>query len=279
MKRLRLAFRYARSSRIPDYSRVLKIALQAGYHICSVYDSVKALASNIEPLLVLRHDVDQPSPGVIAMAELEAEFGISSTYYFRWSTFDLKEIERVAGLGHEVSFHYETISDYALENEIFDRQVFECGDHINRCVDRLKYDVQIFRELSGAKAQTLASHGAPLNRQLGLSNRILFDLFPELRKQIGIKLETYDSWYLGELDAYISDTLWEINDGFRYGLNPEAAISRKTPRFILLTHPNHWAFDRRTRIRRIFKILLLGMGQDNCAFRYRSHLRRASQLR
>ena len=273
MKRVHLALRYAFASRLDEYDRVLTAALDAAYTVCSVEQSLRELEAGTERLFVLRHDVDQRSPGVRAMAAMEAGLGVVSTYYFRLTTLDPSDLEAVMAQGHEVSLHYETIADYAAENSISDRATLLAGDHLARCGARLARDLDRFRSETGTSCGTIASHGSPLNQQLGVANTLLFESLPDLAAQLGIELEAYDRAYLGQFDCYISDTQWEINDGFRYGRHPLDALSERIPRIMMLSHPNHWAFTPRTRLRRTIKCLLLGQVSDPTRFAQADRLR------
>jgi hypothetical protein len=207
------------------------------------------------------------------MATMEADLGVASTYYFRLTTGDPCDIKSVKAQGHEVSLHYETIADYAAEHAISDRATMLAGDHLARCGARLARDLDRFRTDTGTPCRTIASHGASLNRQLGVANTILFESFPELAENLGIELEAYDRSYLGKFDCYISDTQWEINDGFRYGRHPLDALSEGIPRIMMLSHPNHWAFTPRPRLRRTIKCLLLGQVSDPTPFPEADRLR------
>jgi hypothetical protein len=273
MRRIRLALRYALGSRLDEYYRILKAALDANYTVCSVEQSLQELEAGTQRLFVLRHDVDQSSPGVRAMAAMEAKLGVASTYYFRLTTLDRRDANLAKSLGHEVSLHYETIADYAADHAISDRTTLLAGDHLARCGERLRHDLDRFRSEIGTPCLTIASHGALLNRQLGVANRVLIESLPELAAQLGIKLETYDRTYLGKFDCYISDTQWEINDGFRYGCHPLNALSEGIPRIMMLSHPNHWAFTARMRLRRTIKCLLLGQITDSTPFAEADRLR------
>jgi hypothetical protein len=273
MRRIRLALRYALGSRLDEYRRILTAALDANYRVCSVEQSLRELEIGTERLFVLRHDVDQISPGVRAMAAMEAKLGVSSTYYFRLTTLDQRDANSAKSLGHEVSLHYETIADYAADHEISDRATLLTGDHLVRCGERLGRDIERFRAEIDTSCRTIASHGAPLNRQLGVANRVLIESLPNLAAQLGIELETYDRTYLGQFDNYISDTQLEVNDGFRYGRHPLDVLSEGIPRIMMLTHPNHWAFTPRTRLRRMIKCLLLGQISDPTPFAEADRLR------
>ena len=273
MNRIHLALSYAFGSRINDYRHILVSALDADYKVCSVEQSLIELKENTEKLLVLRHDVDHISPGTIAMADVESCLGVTSTYYFRLNTLNHRDVDLVKNAGHEVSFHYETIADYAADNGITEKSVMMSNYHLESCARRLKHELDWFRIEAGTDCHTVASHGASLNRRLGIPNRMLFEMLPDLANLLKVQIEAYAPSYLGQFDRYISDTQWEINDGFRYGFHPEQAIVEGIPRVILLTHPNHWSFTPRVKMRRIIKCLLLGRVIDSGVFAESDRLR------
>ena len=59
----------------------------------------------------MRHDVDRMPGNALKMAEVEHEFNIKSTYYFRVnnSVFKKEIIKKIASLGHEIGYHYECL--------------------------------------------------------------------------------------------------------------------------------------------------------------------------
>ncbi len=64
-----------------------------------------------EKFVILRHDIDRKPENALAMARLEAEHGISGTYYVRTigKTFKPALIRRIEALGHEVGYHFEDL--------------------------------------------------------------------------------------------------------------------------------------------------------------------------
>ncbi len=272
IRRLILAGKYLFDSRIGEYHRILEKGLKRGYTFCSVEDSLSHLKSGCERLIVLRHDVDQRSPGVQAMAEVEERLGVHATYYFRWRTLDIGLAQRLFSAGHEVSYHFETIAEYAELLKICRIEQLSLFNYQSRCLSLLEDQLNRFRQLTQLPCRTLASHGAPLNQILGVSNATLLQSNSD-RQRLGIILEAYNSDYLKQFDAYISDTQMEINDGFRYGLNPSDAMNQSISRIVFLSHPNHWAFSTRTKIRRVAKVVLFRQISDNAPFAYSKILR------
>lgn len=75
------------------------------------YISMKHSSTLPKKYVILRHDIDRRPSHALAMAELEAENDIHSTYYFRVPyTFDKAIIRKISALGHEIGFHYECLS-------------------------------------------------------------------------------------------------------------------------------------------------------------------------
>lgn len=62
--------------------------------------------------LILRHDVDLKPVNSLRTAQIEADFGLSGIYYFRAvpESWDESIIQRVADLGHEIGYHYESLT-------------------------------------------------------------------------------------------------------------------------------------------------------------------------
>ncbi|RMG39140.1 MAG: hypothetical protein D6719_14035 [Candidatus Dadabacteria bacterium] len=103
----------------------------------------------VSPAVFLRHDVDRLLFRAVAMARLEAELGVSATYYFRCNprgVFPEESIREIAELGHEIGYHYETVvrakGDPEKAFELFNR------------------DLKNLREI--APVCTVAAHGSPL---------------------------------------------------------------------------------------------------------------------
>lgn len=67
-------------------------------------------------LLLLRHDIDVSLDRALRVARLEAEFGLSATYFIRThsefysplTTSSTEIIREIVSLGHEIGYHYES---------------------------------------------------------------------------------------------------------------------------------------------------------------------------
>jgi hypothetical protein len=63
-------------------------------------------------VIILRHDVDRRPGNALKTARLEHDLGIPASYYFRAvpESRDEAVIQKIAGLGHEIGYHYENLS-------------------------------------------------------------------------------------------------------------------------------------------------------------------------
>ncbi len=98
--------------------------------------------------VVLRHDVDRDLNSALRLAALEAEHGLSATYYFRTTpaVFQPEAIQRVERLNHEVGYHYEVLSKTR-------------GDR-QRAAALFQRELNAFRQI--ASVDTISMHGSPL---------------------------------------------------------------------------------------------------------------------
>lgn len=192
------------------------------------------------PGIMLRHDVDRKPGNARLMARVEAEHGLSATYYVRSipACFDEALLRALAAAGHEVGYHYETLSqangDAAQALRLFER------------------DLARFRSI--VPVQTVCMHGSPLSRWNNL------DLWRHSRlADFGLVGEPYLSLNFDEI-KYLSDTgrTWHsrrfnvrdrvsgrANENQREIETTDELIalinSRECDRLMIHSHPNRWA--------------------------------------
>jgi hypothetical protein len=101
-------------------------------------------------LIVMRHDVDTSPRNEPMTALVESDFGISASYYFRYKSrvFRPDVIAKVAAMGHEIGYHYETLDRAKGDSE--------------RATEIFKRELAAFREV--ADVRTISMHGNPLTR-------------------------------------------------------------------------------------------------------------------
>lgn len=138
--------------------RELLTELKQHYQIVTVKDYFTGMTWAPQPIVVLRHDVDRRPHNALRMAELETAMGISSTYYFRKSTFNQYIIEDIENMGHEVGYHYEVMDkakgDIGVAHAMFNSEL------------------EILR--AWVPVKTCAAHGNPLTKY---DNRTFWESF------------------------------------------------------------------------------------------------------
>jgi hypothetical protein len=96
---------------LDNYKDLCLALLDSGYTPLTVYSYLTGKQKSNNKLVVLRHDIDRKLGNALQMAELEHEWGIQSTYYFRFPyTFKPDIIRKIKDLGHVVGYHYEVLS-------------------------------------------------------------------------------------------------------------------------------------------------------------------------
>jgi len=138
-----------------------------------------------EKFVLMRHDVDRMPGHSLKTARIEFELGIKATYYFRTnkSVFKPDIIRQISDLGHEIGYHYETLS--------------EANGDPDRAIKLFQYNLNKFRSICDVK--TICMHGRPLSKY---DNRDLWDIHDY--RNFGIKGEAYLS--AGDDLNYFSDT-------------------------------------------------------------------------
>jgi len=139
---------------LKKYAQIIRAAQEAEYEILTLnqwFDS----RQNSKPVFLVRHDVDRHPKRALAMAELEASMGITSSYYFRIvdCSFKIEIIKKIAKLGHEIGYHYE---DWFLAK--YDSQ---------KAISLYKEHLEKLRAV--AEIKTIAMHGSPLAKESNLT--------------------------------------------------------------------------------------------------------------
>ena len=222
------------------YSEYLN-AIKNGFDKVLRFDEY--LSSEVKPasFCLIRHDVDRRPGRALAMAELEANMGVKSTFYFRTREYVMKKdiILAIHDMGHEVGYHYECLSDAH-------------GD-VKKALELFAVSLNKLREL--APVRTVSMHGRPMSRH---DNRDMWrgeDALARLREEFELLGEIY--LHIDYTDiAYINDTgrNWqsgkdnkrdqvksEVEANFDSGVELMKAIRGKNfPRMVFQVHPERW---------------------------------------
>lgn len=194
------------------YRQYLK-AIKSSYPKIITFADYFSTPSIAESFIIIRHDVDRKPRNAIKMAMLESDMGIRSTFYFRTKSHVFKPeiISHIATLGHEIGYHYESLSDAR-------------GNH-EKALIYFEQDLKKLRKIVPIK--TIAMHGSPISP---FDNSELWKKTINhnyLNKILGIDGEIYLDINYSDI-AYISDT----------GRNWSAELSNRRDRVKSLITPN-----------------------------------------
>lgn len=226
---------------ISAYEDLLDAIDAGGHEFLTVRDYLDA-DELPERFVVLRHDVDRRAERALRMAELEADHGARSTYYYRTSTFEPDRAHQVARLGHEVGYHYE---EYVAS-----------GGDLRSAHRRFAMNLERLRRGHTEPIETVCMHGNPLSPH---DNREMWTQpdAPDF-ETYGLLGEAYLSMDFGDV-TYFSDTGRTWQDGSlkikdhtmgegEKAINPDttaelAALFREgaVERACVLAHPERWA--------------------------------------
>lgn len=218
------------------YYELLKIILKKQYKTYTMRQYL--LEKNIDGrFIIFRHDVDKLPENSLAIAKIESELGIKSTYYFRTSnkSYNKKIINEISKLGHEIGYHYENMDTC---NGDFEKAWIDFKDSLNK-----------LREL--ATIDTICMHGSPLSKH---DNRSLWEKYDY--KDQGIIGEPYFDIDFNKIE-YLTDTgrRWDgesvsIRDKIQSGNkitvrsthNLIELINKDSfpDRVMITTHPQRW---------------------------------------
>jgi hypothetical protein len=123
-----------------------------------------------EEVLLLRHDVDALPENSLRFAEIQNGLGVRGTYYFRMlpRCYRPDIIERIAGLGHEIGYHYEDVAAASKTLQKTGRTIDE-DVLIELAYEQFLLHLEAFRKDFNVK--TICAHGSPLCRY---DNRLLW---------------------------------------------------------------------------------------------------------
>jgi hypothetical protein len=221
------------------YKELCQKATKSGYEIITVSDYLTDLNRN--KVIVMRHDVDRFLNKALRMSQLEHSLGIRTTYYFRKSGFKRQDIIRsIAGMGHEIGFHYEVLDEAH-------------GDYED-AITLFKEEIADLRKL--AKVETVCMHGNPLTKWVNNSIWEKCDF-----QQFNVVGEAYLSF---KDIHYFSDTgrIWDMSRKVK-DIMPRASSggtsdianilttddligfveSLKSPQIYITVHPERWSHN------------------------------------
>ena len=171
--------------------------------------------------IIWRHDVDFSPNRACKMAELETEIGVKTSYFFQltskfYNLFEEEIRERVVHireLGHEVGLH-------------FDQSIYKVNSSAELEL-KLKFERDVFEELTESKISTFTLHNPTLNNAHKIDSLYVVGLFNASHEKF-VKNFTYCS---------DSNGLWKYRNAMEVLRDPSSQ------NVYLLTHPEWWQED------------------------------------
>jgi hypothetical protein len=232
---------YLQPERLGELARLLRLALDQGYVATTLSSFAELGAESVgdapTPTLLLRHDIDSDVPRARRIWALERQLGISGSWFFRRSTWNVGFMHELADAGCDVGYHYEELATLIKESGA--GSAAEARRLIGPARELLRTSIGRLRANSGLPLDVFAAHGDFANRVVGVSNvELLAD--PGFRAAIGARLEAYD--IEGRVDARASDG--GLPHHYWWPLDPADALRRGDRVVELLLHPRAWGAAR-----------------------------------
>ena len=207
--------------------------------------------------LAIKHDVETDVPKALALAKIEAKYGIVATYYVQADLVDAHHrlLQEIQALGHEVSYHYDVLDANG-------------GDR-SQAVAEFDANLAKFRHY-GFAVKSVCPHGNPVMIRHGWhSNKDFFrdpsiaQRYPDILDMV-IALPTR----LKESYRYISDAGYGFKQIVNIAENDRTQAQRDIPitdyeallthlmtpsPLILSTHPHRW---ERSAVRFVLRVYL-----------------------
>jgi|TARA_Y100000310_G_scaffold323928_1_gene385066 hypothetical protein len=215
------------------YKDILKVAAQNNYSMINCYNYFKNLEKLPKHYIILRHDIEHYPERALEFAKIEAERGVSATYFVRvhskdYNIYNFKDynyLKEIMSLGHEIGLHTEAIDFSKTSNEEPER-IF-------------RKEIDLLELVLDCKVYGVASHGD----WTGYNN---LDFFLDHKiEDYGLLYQAYQENFF-DANIYITDgqhTYWKAYENgqlldSQYG--PDYYIKKCIPNLYLLTHDKNW---------------------------------------
>ena len=234
---------------LKKYTELIGALLKRDYQFYHLRDIIKQDGNIAEQIIILRHDVDRLPKNSLLMAQVEKSFGIKGTYYFRIvpESYDLKIMEKISGLGHEIGYHYEDVDVVIRNYKLRIRNEEDYQKLIDLAYENFCKNLEMFRKNFDIK--TVCMHGSPRSKY---DNKIIWSKYNY--KELGIIGEPYFDIDFNEF-AYFTDTgrRWNGNKvsirdkvNSKYNFNFKSTkqiienIDHLPPKLMFTIHPERW---------------------------------------
>lgn len=230
---------------LSTYKKLLESLLKQGYAFQTFLEFLQSPANKV---IVLRHDVDARKENSLGFAKLQHQLGIKGSYYFRVvpESFDEKIIKKIAGMGHEIGYHYETM-DFVSEKRKVKSEKWTLAELIDKAYEEFCRNLEVFRKI--IPVETICMHGSPRSKY---DNKMIWDKYDY--KTLGIIGEPYFDIDFSKV-GYLTDTgrRWngdkvsirdKVNSSFNFNFRSTQNIINSVdqlPDQVMYTfHPQRW---------------------------------------
>lgn len=200
---------------LKTYRLLLRAFTGQGYQFIS-FEHYIARKNNIPPdtrMVILRHDIDKLPENALKTAHIEQKLGIEGSYYFRTvpQSFNPNIIRQIAGLGHEIGYHYETMDSahQKLKKQKDRKKPYSYTEVLENAYIEFTQNLETLRSLY--PITTICMHGSPKS---AFDNRDIWKKYSY--RKLGIIGEPYFDINFDEI-FYLTDTgrRW---DGYRFSV-------------------------------------------------------------
>lgn len=223
------------------YCKLLSQLTNCGYEFITFSDYCEGKIP--QQFVILRHDVDLKPLNSLRFAQLENKMGAKASYYFRAvpESWDENVIREIASMGHEVGYHYESLTT--------------CDGRMEDAFEDFKQNLEALRKLT--LVRTICMHGSPRSpydskdiwksysyRDLGIIGEPYFDVdFSKVfyltdtgRRWDGYKVSVRDK-VEGFQDEWTRQGLtFHHTDDIIHALQEKSL----PPQIMITTHPQRW---------------------------------------
>lgn len=225
--------------KIDQYKILIKLFQEAGFAFQTFVEYRMKPGFKV---IVLRHDVDLFPSNSLRFAIIQHEKKVKGSYYFRnvVQSWDEAVIKVIHQLGHEVGYHYESLTT--------------CKGNLEKAWDDFRYNLERLRKL--VPVTTICMHGSPRSqwdskklwekydyRTLGIIGEPYFDLDFNKIFYLTDTGRRWDGWRMSVRDKVPQQDEW-IKKGWVYHSTRDiikAIQSDTLPYPLMMTfHPQRW---------------------------------------
>jgi hypothetical protein len=195
-----------------------------------------------ESFCLLRHDVDRKPLNALKMAKLENSIGVKATYCFRTKkhTFKPGIISKISKMGHEIAYHYESLSD--------------ANGNMERAIKDFEKNLAMLRKI--VPVSTISMHGRPLkpydNRDIWKNKKNHEKLVKKynLLGEIYIDIDYTDIAYINDTGRNWNSTKSNLRDKVNSKIKIDFSGGQRLlnylnnephPKLIFQIHPERWS--------------------------------------